>query len=77
MTKERNVIFVVTIQNWIVIPVVTQPILSTQFFFYAIAQYFSVFIEDVKMAIQRFGRTNCGLKENFTEMIKFHWTTLE
>lgn len=78
MTKIRSMIIIVIIQSYFAIPTIVHPILSSQFFFFAMAKYVSAFIEDIKMAINKFGkREDRSLKEDFIEMIKLHGECLE
>lgn len=78
MTKLRNRIFSSLIQHFLVIPTTLYNILSTLFLFFAIAQFFSTFIEDVKELIKKLDRLDrFKLGGGFVEMIYLHRTSLK
>lgn len=78
VTKEWNVIIVITIQNCLGIPAIVIPILSMHFFFFAMIKFISALIEDAKMAIKKIGhKTLQNVRKDLTEIIKLHGKTLE
>lgn len=78
ITKERNMIIVITIQSFLGIPAIVYPILSMHFFFFAMIKYVSALIEDAKISNRKIGHQNPkNLREIFIKMIKFHGVILE
>lgn len=78
VTKERNIIIVITVQSFLALPAIIKPILSMQFFFFAMVKYISALIEDTKSSIRKIGhKTPQILTKDFIEMIEFHGKTIE
>lgn len=78
VTEERNIIIVITVQSFLALPTIIKPILSMQFFFFAIVKYISALIEDAKMSIRKIGhKINQNVRKDLIEMIEFHGKTLE